>query len=73
MREACGGDENIGTDARWEQSKHLGGIYPNMGRLGALTGFTGTAGYACEWHLDSNTRGTFGSTFGGAFWRIWEL
>jgi len=38
MREACGGDENIGTDPRWEQSKHLGGIYPNMGRLGAGMG-----------------------------------
>ena len=23
------------------------------------TGFTGTAGYACELHLDSSTRGTF--------------
>ena len=26
---------------------------------GGGTGFTGTAGYACEWHLDSSTRGTF--------------
>lgn len=47
------------NDARWEQTKHLGGIYPNLGRMGAGTGFTGTAGYACEWHLDSSTRGTF--------------
>ena len=36
--------------ARWQDTKHLGGIYPNMGKLGAGTGFTGTAGYACEWH-----------------------
>ena len=54
------------NDPRWEQSKHLGGIYPNMGRLGAGTGFTGTAGYACEWHLDSSTRGTFETTFRAA-------
>ena len=47
------------NEARWHQTKHLGGIYPNMGRLGGGTGFTGTAGYACEWHLDSSTRGTF--------------
>ena len=60
MREACGADENIGTDPRWEQSKHLGGIYPNMGGLGAGTG---TAGYTCEWHLDSSTMGTFETTF----------
>ena len=48
------------NDPRWEQSKHLGGIYPNMGRLGAGTG---TPGYACEWHLGSSTRGTFETTF----------
>ena len=36
----------------------MGGIFPNMGRLGGGTGFTGTAGCACEWHLDSSTRGT---------------
>ena len=47
------------NDARWEQTKHLGGIYPNLGKMGAGTGFTGTAEYACEWHLDSSTRGTF--------------
>jgi hypothetical protein len=46
------------NEARWAQSKHLGGIYPDMGQLGAGTGFTGTAGYACEFHLDSSTRGT---------------
>ncbi len=30
-----------------------------MGKLWACIGFTGTAGYACECHLDSSTRGTF--------------
>ena len=32
---------------------------PWLGELGAGTGFTATAGYACELHLDSSTRGTF--------------
>ena len=49
------------NEARWAETKHLDGIYPDMGRLGAGTGFTGTAGYACELHLDSSTRGTFES------------
>ena len=49
------------NEARWAETKHLDGIYPDMGRLGAGTGFTATAGYACELHLDSSTRGTFES------------
>ena len=49
------------NEARWAETKHLGGIYPGMGELGAGTGFTATAGYACELHLDSSTRGTFES------------
>ncbi len=49
------------NEARWTETRHLGGIYPDMGELGAGTGFTATAGYACELHLDSSTRGTFES------------
>ena len=47
------------NEARWTETKHLGGIYPDMGELGAGMGFTATTGYACELHLDSSTRGTF--------------
>ena len=47
------------NEARWAETKHLHGIYPEMGELGAGTGFTATAGYACELHLDSSTRGDF--------------
>ena len=49
------------NEARWTETKHLGGIYPDMGELGAGTSFTATAGYACELHLDSSTRGTLES------------
>ena len=45
--------------ARREETKHLRGIYPGLADLAPGTGFTGTAGYACELHLDSSTRGTF--------------
>ena len=51
--------------ARWEETKHLGGIYPGLGSLGAGTGVTATSGYACQWHLDSSTRGTFESILFG--------
>jgi hypothetical protein len=51
--------------ARWAETKHLGGIYPGLGRLGAGTGITATQGYACQWHLDSSTRGTFESILFG--------
>ena len=45
--------------ARRKETKHLQGIYPGLKDLAPGTGFTGTAGYACELHLDSSTRGTF--------------
>ena len=45
--------------ARRDETKHLKGIYPGLKDLAPGTGFTGTAGYACELHLDSSTRGTF--------------
>ena len=44
--------------AREEQTGHLNGIYPGLPESYG-TGFTGTAGNACEFHLDSSTRGTF--------------
>lgn len=47
------------NEARWTETKHLGGIYPDMGELGAGTGFTAMAGCACELRLDSSARGTF--------------
>lgn len=53
------------NEARWEETKHLGGISPGLGRLGAGTGITATQGYACQWHLDSSTRGTFESILFG--------
>ena len=47
------------NEARREETKHLKGIYPGLQDLAPGTGITATAGYACEMHLDSSTRGTF--------------
>jgi hypothetical protein len=53
------------NNARWEETKHLGGISPGLGKLGAGTGITATQSYSCAWHLDSSTRGTFESILFG--------